>query len=159
MSVTLWPVALLSSWPQPYEWIMTVRNALLPTADQAKAFFHAEETGPFVMVNLLRFRPKALYPDGSDAHLTGAEAYARYAAGVSPLVAKAQGHIIYSGAVTGLLIGEIDQPWDMVALVEYPSLKAFLAMTMSADYAAIAYHREAGLEGQLNIRTQPTQRL
>lgn len=138
---------------------MQVRNAVMPTPDQARDFFNAPDQGPFVMVNLLRFKARAEYPAGDpgaeDPHLTGAEAYMRYGVAVASMVEALGGRIVYSGAVTGLLLGEVEDMWDMVALAEYPSLSAFLEMTRHPDYARIAVHRDAGLAGQLNIRTLP----
>ncbi len=133
---------------------MQVTNAVIPSPEQLAAFFGAPDDGPFVMVNLLKFREKAEYPDGSDAHLSGAEAYARYGAAVQVELAKVGAKSHYAGAVTGLMIGEVEENWDMVALAEYPSLAAFQAMVMSESYNAITHHRTAGLAGQLNIRTK-----
>jgi uncharacterized protein (DUF1330 family) len=134
---------------------MRVVNAVYPTPEQITGFFGAPEDGPFVMVNLLKFKPRATYADGSDAQLTGAEAYARYGAAVGKLIEKLGGHIRYSGQVTSLMLGECEQLWDAVALAEYPSYAAFRAMATSPEYQAIEKHRSAGLEGQLNIRTKP----
>lgn len=134
---------------------MQVTNAVYPGAEQAAEFFGAEETGPFVMVNLLKFKPRAEYDDGSDADLTGRQAYGRYAAEVARLVEGLGGRIRFSGEVTGLLLGEVEALWDMVALAEYPSLAAFRAMALSKEMQAIEHHRRAGLAGQLNIRTRP----
>jgi uncharacterized protein (DUF1330 family) len=134
---------------------MKVENAVLPAPQQAMEFFGGAEDGPFVMVNLLKFKPKAEYADGSDAHLTGEEAYARYGEEVRKLVEGFGGRIRYNGDVTGLLLGEVEDLWDVVALAEYPSLAAFRAMAMSPDMQAIEHHRKAGLAGQLNIRTKP----
>jgi uncharacterized protein (DUF1330 family) len=134
---------------------MKVENAVFPGQEQAVAFFGATEDGPFVMVNLLKFKPKAEYADGSDAHLSGAEAYARYGEAVARLVAGLGGRIRYSGRVSGLMLGEVEELWDAVALAEYPSLAAFRAMAASPEYQAIERHRIAGLAGQLNIRTKP----
>ena len=133
---------------------MDVKNAVLPPMEQAMAFFGGTEDGPFVMVNLLKFKPKAEYADGSDAHLTGWEAYQRYGVEVAKLVVGLGGRIHYSGAVTGLLLGEVEDLWDMVALAEYPSLAAFQKMATSPEMRAIEHHRSAGLAGQLNIRTK-----
>ncbi len=134
---------------------MKVENAVMPPMQQAMEFFGAPEDGPFVMVNLLKFKPRAEYADGSDADLTGAQAYARYGVEVSKLVAALGGRVRYDGEVTGLLLGEVEDLWDMVALAEYPSLAAFRAMAMSPEMHAIEHHRTAGLAGQLNIRTNP----
>ena len=134
---------------------MDVKNAIMPGPAQIAEFFGAPEGGPFVMVNLLKFKPKAEYPDGTDAHLTGREAYARYGDEVSKLVEGLGGRIRYAGAVTGILIGDVEDLWDMVALAEYPSLAAFQKMAMSPEMHASEHHRVAGLAGQLNIRTKP----
>lgn len=136
---------------------MNVANAVFPPAEQAAAFFGAAEDGPFVMVNLLRFKEHADYPDGSDAELSGREAYARYGAGVQACLAAVGGKALYAGAVTELMLGEVDELWDMVALAQYPSRAAMMKMIQSPDYQAIEKHRVAGLAGQLNIRTKSRQ--
>lgn len=135
---------------------MRVINAVQPGGPQAKAFFDTEEDGPFVMVNLLRFKPFAEYEDGSDANVSGAEAYGRYTVGVRQLLAGIGGRSIYSGPVTGLLLGEVEDLWDRVSLAYYPSLAAMSEMMRSPGMEAISHHRRAGLAGQLNIRTKPS---
>lgn len=134
---------------------MDVVNQVMPTPQRAMEFFGGQEDGPFVMVNLLKFKAKAEYADGSDSHLTGAEAYGRYAEEVRKLVAARGGRIRYNGLVTGLMLGEVEELWDAVGLAEYPSLQAFREMATSPEMQAIEHHRKAGLAGQLNIRTKP----
>jgi uncharacterized protein (DUF1330 family) len=133
---------------------MDVKNAVYPAPPQFQDFFGAPEDGPFVMVNLLKFKPKAEYADGSEPDLSGREAYGRYADAVSRMVEGLGGRIRFSGAVTGLMIGEVEDLWDVVALAEYPSLDAFRKMATSPEMHAIEHHRSAGLAGQLNIRTK-----
>ncbi len=137
---------------------MQVVNAVFPSMEQAAAFFGGAEDGPFVMVNLLTFKPRAEYDDGSDADMTGAEAYARYGAAVQACLAAVGARQLYAGPVTGILLGEVEELWDLVALAEYPSLAAMQAMIASPEYQAIEKHRKAGLAGQLNIRTKPAGR-
>ncbi len=132
---------------------MRVENAVFPGTEQITSFFGGPENGPFVMVNLLKFKETAEYADGSDASLSGADAYARYGKGIQACLAAVDGKQIYAGPVTGLMIGEVEELWDMVALVEYPSLAAMQKMMSSPEYRAIEVHRKAGLAGQLNIRT------
>ncbi len=74
---------------------------------------------------------------------------------MAKLVGALGGRIRYSGAVSGLLLGDVEELWDAVALAEYPSLAAFRAMALSPEMHAIEHHRKAGLAGQLNIRTKP----
>ena len=51
------------------------------------------------------------------------------------------------------MLGEVEELWDEVAIVMYPSRAAMLRMVSSDAYLAIAVHRDAGLAGQLNIET------
>ena len=43
---------------------MKVVNHVNPPAEKMQEFFGAEEDGPFVMINLLKFKDKAEYADG-----------------------------------------------------------------------------------------------
>ncbi len=134
---------------------MLVTNAVMPQPEQMKAFFFGEENGPMVMVNLLKFKDKAEYPDGSDAELSGKEAYLRYGAAVQKCLEMVGGKALFSGAVNGLILGDVEELWDMVALAYYPSPKAMMDMVGLPEYQGIEVHRFAGLAGQLNIRTAP----
>jgi len=135
---------------------MKVENRVMPDENQIKAMMSDPgPDGPIVMVNLLKFRDKAAYKDGSDADLSGREAYARYGAGVAPLIKKHGGRLIFAGPVTFLTLGFAEEMWDQIALVEYPNRKALFDMSTSEAYQAISHHRDAGLEGQLNIETTP----
>ncbi len=111
-------------------------NALLPTPDQMLAFSRLPDDSPVVMVNLLKFKPN------------GEAEYAKYAAGVEPILKKLGAKILFAGKCQFCLIGHAD--WDMVALVQYPRKKALIQMAMSPEYRAIHHHREAGLQGQVN---------
>ena len=133
---------------------MEVVNHVMPNMARAMAFFGAPEDGPFVMVNLLKFHDRAQYDDG-DRGLSGVEAYMLYGEGVRKLVEGLGGKVRYQGRVTDLMIGEVEELWDVVALAEYPSLEAFRNMAMSPEMHAIEHHRKAGLAGQLNIKTKP----
>lgn len=134
---------------------MKVVNQVEPPVEQLQEFFGPKApTTPFVMVNLLKFKEKAEYADGRETDLSGAEAYALYGAGVTKMIEALGGRQIYGGAVTGLMLGEVEELWDVVALVEYPSSEAFQKMVLSPEYREIQVHREAGLAGQLNIRAQ-----
>ena len=60
---------------------------------------------------------------------------------------------IFGGNVERLMLGEVEDLWDQVAIAMYPSRKAMLEMISDPDYIESAQHRVAGLEGQLNIET------
>lgn len=135
---------------------MIVTNKVDSSPEQMAAFFDAPEDGPFIMVNLLKFKDKAEYADGSDANLSGREAYMRYGVAVQKCITDVGARSVSSARVTGLMMGEVEDLWDIVALVEYPSLAAMKKMVTSPEYQAIAVHRKAGLAGQLNIKTKST---
>lgn len=133
---------------------MEVTNQVYPTEPgQIEELMKPGPEGPIVMVNLLKFRDKAEYPDGRETELSGREAYAIYGEAVERLVEDHGGRILFGGDVTHLTIGLAEELWDEVALVEYPNRGALVAMSMSEAYQEIGIHREAGLAGQLNIET------
>jgi len=133
---------------------MNVENAVFPTSDQVASTFGAPENGPFVMVNLLKFKENADYESGEQ--VSGREAYMRYGAKVRLIVESLGGRMVYSGAVAGLMVGVVEDLWDAVALMEYPSRAAFMQMVQMPEYHEIEVHRKAGLAGQLNIETKAT---
>ena len=132
---------------------MQVENRLEPNATQIQEFIDEPGVGPIYMVNLLKFREKSAYPDGRDPELTGREVYQRYIAEVTRLLAGLGGGVVFSADVSRLMLGEVEDLWDQVAIAWYPSRQAMLDMMLSEEYQAIHVHRDAGLEGQLNIET------
>jgi uncharacterized protein (DUF1330 family) len=109
---------------------------------------------PIVMINLLRYREQAAYPDGSDAApCSGREAYQRYGAEAAKHIAAVGGRILWMGAAGPTLIGPADETWDDAVLVEYPARKAFLEMVARPEYQACAVHRTAALEDSRLIGT------
>ena len=112
---------------------------------------------PIHMLNLLRFRERAAYDDGRDAELSGREANMRYAARMIPLVESGGGSLTFSAEIHDAVVGSIEENWDMVAIVTYPSAAKMAEITMSDEFQEIAAHRKAGLEGQLLIRCQAPQ--
>ena len=85
--------------------------------------------------------------------MTGAEAYALYSRGVMKTLAKVGGKLVFSGEVSRLMLGEVEELWDSVAIAQYPSRAAMLEMMQLPEYQEISVHRSAGLAGQLNIET------
>ena len=133
---------------------MKVKNKVTPNEEQINGFLENPEIGPISMVNLLKFKDKAVYEDGRDTSLTGEEAYSLYAAEVISLVQKYGGEFLFAGKVNRLMLGEVEEMWDSIAIVEYPSRKAMLEMITNPEYLESAKHRTAGLAGQLNIETK-----
>ena len=136
---------------------MKVENKLRPNAKQMAGFLLGDTKTTIHMVNLLKFKGKAEYEDGRQTDLTGQEAYQIYAKEVQVHLQKVGGKLIFSGQVSRLMLGEVEELWDWIAIAEYPSRKAMRSMIMDKDYRKSEEHRSAGLAGQLNIETKPHQ--
>ena len=132
---------------------MEVKNAVMPNDQQMAGFLEEGKGQPIYMVNLLKFKDKATYPDKRETDLTGEEAYAIYGQEVRKHLEKVGGQPIFSGKVSRLMLGEVEDLWDVVAIATYPNRKAMLDMLSDPEYIKSAQHRVAGLEGQLNIET------
>ena len=133
---------------------MNVVNKIFPSPDQI-APLAGDDTGPVVMLNLLKFRERAEYRDGRADDISGREAYMRYVAAMQGIVEGAGGRFLFSGEVQGLVIGGVEELWDLVGLAEYPSRAEFFRIATSPEVQAIGVHREAGLAGQLLIPLTP----
>ena len=126
-------------------------NVLQPTGDQVRAFRDRQSGQPIAMLNLLKFKEKAVYEDGRPSAMSGEDAYRLYADAFHEIMEPKGVRVLYSGEVKGLLIGQGDDLWDAVALIEYPSTEIMLNMLRDEDYQRAQQHRAAGLEGQLLI--------
>jgi uncharacterized protein (DUF1330 family) len=129
-----------------------VENHVYPTASRVEALMADDSGRPVVMVNLLKFQAKAVYPDGRPTDLTGRQAYDLYGAAMQKVIEENGGRLLFGGDIASLVIGEVGDLWDTCILVEYPSAAAFAAIVTSPEVAEIGVHRAAGLEGQLLIR-------
>lgn len=127
-----------------------------PSAEQMAAFAALSgEDAPIVMINLLRYREQAEYPDGFDAEpCTGREAYGRYSEVALRRVASVGGSILFMGDVAATVIAPESEGWDDAVLVRYPSPQAFLEMVAQPEYLAAAPHRSAALADSRLIATR-----
>ncbi len=135
---------------------MNVQNAVTPTPEGMQAFLAKDIEGPVSMLNLLKFREKAEYADGRETNLSGAEAYALYGQDMLRWVTSQGGRLLFSGPAHHLVLGQADELWDQVAIMEYPSKEAFVQIVSAPEVAEWGVHRAAGLAGQLLIAVTAT---
>jgi len=108
--------------------------ALYPTALQRAALLKkAALGGPLVMLNLLKFKNK--------------EAYGGYAGSVKDVSSDFGIEFLFFGEVLTTVIGDTVS-YHAVALVRYPSVKAFIQFASSDSMKKFKKQREQGLEGQ-----------
>jgi uncharacterized protein (DUF1330 family) len=118
-----------------------------PDEEQLRSLLRSGEDGPLQFVNLLSYRARAVYPDGHElasAGLTGAEAYGRYGVVALDHVVRRGGLLTLYNDVVQVLIGHTE-PWDQIAVMQYPGIDAFIDMIRDPDYQAGLVHRDAGL--------------
>ena len=123
-----------------------------PTYEQVLSSTPPDDDGPVWMVNLMRYRPLADYADGRETTLTGREADDLY----TPLEALAAvgAEIVFAADVDTQLLGD-PPPWDRVAVVKYPTRRAFADMQDLDVFRERHVHKDAGMEQTIIIGTQP----
>jgi uncharacterized protein (DUF1330 family) len=124
-----------------------------PTKETFDAFRADDRPGAIHMLNLVRLRERATYPDGREA--TGAEAYAAYGRDSGPVFARLGGSIIWRGRFELMLIGPPDERWDLCFIAQYPSVAAFVEMIRDPVYREAVKHRQAAVEDSRLIRLAP----
>ncbi len=131
-----------------------------PDRAQFEAFKALDRDRPIDMLNLVRLRDRAAYPEGhelADKGLTGAEAYARYGAETGPILARLGGRIVWRGAFQTTLIGPADERWDHCFIARYPTAHAFLQMVTDPAYQKAVVHRQAAVLTSRLIRCATTE--
>jgi uncharacterized protein (DUF1330 family) len=125
-------------------------SAITPNLEQFQQLAAAPDTGPVVMVNLIKFR-NGNAPEG----VTGVEEYRRYGDTALEMIAQQGGRVLWAGTGDQVLIGDAGQDWDAILLVEYPSRAKFVEMVSSPEYLEAHAHRERALERTIVIACTP----
>jgi len=120
-----------------------------PTKEIFAKFREMNRPGPIHMLNLVKLRDKASYPDARAA--TGAEAYRSYARESGPVFRRI-------GKPELMLIGPQDrEQWDIAFIAEYPSVQAFVEMLRDPAYREAVKHRQAAVADSRLLRLQPAE--
>jgi hypothetical protein len=88
-----------------------------PLLNQFRELTKNDDGREFYMVNMLKFRQKALYPAGSPFDADPLAANARYSRAILPLLLKHGGHPVFLGPVLGRFL----QPGGALELHPAPS--------------------------------------
>ncbi|MEM1263450.1 MAG: DUF1330 domain-containing protein [Pseudomonadota bacterium] len=121
-----------------------------PQRSQFEAFKNLDRDQPVCMLNLVRLNEDVVYPDGE--RTSGTEAYRRYGEASAPIFTEVGGEILFSGSPQNVLIGPLDEAWDIAFIAKYPAANAFLAMVTDARYRAIVHHRQLAVADSRLIR-------
>jgi uncharacterized protein (DUF1330 family) len=127
-----------------------------PSGAQLRIFADATAAdAPIIMLNLLRYRAQANYSDHPhEPPCSGRDAFKRYARLSIVCIEASGGKVLFMGNAAASVIGPIDEQWDDIFLVQYPSRAAFLQMIATPEYRAINFHRSAALQDSRLIPVQ-----
>lgn len=113
---------------------------------------------PIHMLNLIRFKALATYPDGHELAgkgLTGEDAYREYMREIRPVLERAGGRMAWAGGFECVVTGPADWPWDETFVMSYPDAAAFIGMVKDPDYAPVVVHRQAAVADSRLVRFAP----
>jgi uncharacterized protein (DUF1330 family) len=125
-----------------------------PTKETFAAFRANDRPGPIHMLNLVRLRERAAYPDGREA--SGTEAYEAYGRESMPVFKRLGGAIVWRGRFELMLIGPADERWDLCFIAQYSTVAAFVEMIRDPVYREAVRHRQAAVEDSRLIRLEPS---
>lgn len=129
-----------------------------PTRAAFDLFKSLPRDTPINMLNLIRYRDIAAYPDGHDhagKGWTGARAYEEYGTTSAPIFERLGGQIVWRGRFETVLTGPADGQWDAAFIAAYPNAGAFLAMVTDPDYKLAVVNRQAAVATSRLVRFAP----
>lgn len=124
--------------------------------ESVKQLLQTDDGKEFVMVNLVRHRPKALYPPGLPYGDDAAQADRRYGRSIIwPLLRHGNLPIFIAKRTGVFLTPHAAQEWHYVAMVRYRSREDFLRFAIDASSADKFVHKWAAIETTHVFPVQP----
>ncbi|MGD0192777.1 MAG: DUF1330 domain-containing protein [Rhizomicrobium sp.] len=126
-----------------------------PTREQFKAFIQAPQNTPIHMLNLIRLRALADYPEDHPNRakgMSGLDAYRAYGRTSAGIFKRVGGRQVWAGRPEVVLTGPPDERWDIAFIAEYPSSLAFAEMIRDPEYKEHVKHRQAAVQDSRLIR-------
>ncbi|HEY0105591.1 MAG TPA: DUF1330 domain-containing protein [Rhizomicrobium sp.] len=133
-------------------------GAIDPSREQFDRFKSLPRDEPIHMLNLVRLRDVAAYPQGHPDHgkgLSGLDAYRAYGRTSAAVFKRVGGRQLWVGRPDAVVTGPADETWDLAFIAEYPSAAAFLEMVTDSGYREHVKHRQAAVLDSRLIRLKP----
>lgn len=126
-----------------------------PSRENWQQFKDLPRDKPIHMLNLIKFRDLAEYPEGHPMHgkgLTGREAYAIYKEGFQRVVAGDGATMVWEAPMECVVTGPAGE-WDEAFVMGYPNSALFMAMVKNEEYVRdVVPHRTAAVADSRLIR-------
>jgi uncharacterized protein (DUF1330 family) len=126
-----------------------------PSRETWQAFKDLPRDRPIQMLNLIKFRDLANYPEGHPNYskgLTGHEAYAIYKQSFQRIVANDGAAMVWEAPLECVVTGP-EGEWDEAFVMGYPNSALFMAMVKNDEYIRdVVPHRTAALADSRLIR-------
>jgi uncharacterized protein (DUF1330 family) len=129
-----------------------------PDRDAWAAFKALPRDQPIQMLNLIRLKPLADYPEGHADHgkgRSGLDAYRAYGRTTAHIFKRVGGRQIWAGKPQVMVTGPQAEAWDLAFIAEYPNSAAFMAMVADPEYRELVKHRTAGVADSRLLRLSP----
>ena len=131
-----------------------------PSPTNFRAFKDLPRDEPIHMLNLLRFRDLAEYPEGHEHHgkgWSGKRAYEEYGKTSGPIFSRVGGTIVWRGAFQTMVTGPEpnEKVWHDGFVAQYPNSGAFFEMIKDAEYQLAVMNRTAALTDSRLMRFKP----
>ncbi len=113
---------------------------------------------PIHMLNLLRYRDEAEYPDdhpNAGKGWSGRRAYEEYGNTSGPIFRRVGGSLVWRGVFEAVVTGPDAMNWDDGFIAAYPSSTAFFEMIKDPDYQKAVVNRTAALVDSRLVRFAP----
>ena len=133
-----------------------------PSEEQAAKLMQGDPDAPLAALNLFWFNERAQYqPDDPEygtpaAEVSGLEAYAAYASEAGKKISALGGHVAFSVAVDQVMIGPDNLNCDTVAIMVFPTRRAFMQMMTAPEFQAYSRHRKAALANHVMLHLDGT---
>jgi uncharacterized protein (DUF1330 family) len=126
-----------------------------PSRENFALFKSLPRDTPVQMLNLIRYRAQAAYPDdhpNAGKGMTGREAYAEYHKAIAPILTRVGAAMTWQGGFECVVTGPAEWPWDDTFVMGYPNSAPFLAMVTDPEYRQHVAHRTAAVEDSRLVR-------
>lgn len=134
-----------------------------PSRENFDRFKALPRDEPVHLLNMIRYRKQALYPEGhacADLGWSGEQAFEMYFNRLLPFIERLGGGIAWQGAFESVITGPSEFEWDNVFVMGFPTAGAFLALVTDPVYKAeVVDHRTAAVQDSRLVRYAPVLRL